>query len=125
MASTLRDFGYTSCKANPDVWMKPKTKPDDFQYWSYVLVYTDNLLVINHEPQIMMDFMASCYTLKPGSVKEPDSYLGTQVSKFRLDGAEDPDKPPHWAMSSETYVKQAVADVETELEKWINVYRLM
>jgi hypothetical protein len=116
MASTLRDFGYSSCKADPDVWMKAKTKPDGFQYWSYVLVYTDDLLVVDHEPQVVMDFMASRYTLKPGSVKEPDSYLGTQVSKFRLDGADDPDKT-RWAMSSEVYVKQAVADVETELEK--------
>jgi hypothetical protein len=65
------------------MWMKAKTKPDGFQYWSYVLVYdTDDMLVIDHEPQIMMDFMASRYTLKPGSVKELDSYLGTQVSKF-------------------------------------------
>ena len=43
MAATLRDFGYVSCKADPDVWMKPKTKPDGFKYWSYVLVYTDDI----------------------------------------------------------------------------------
>jgi hypothetical protein len=49
-------------------------------------------------------------------VKEPDSNLGAQVSKFYIDGADDPEKP-RWAMSSEKYVKQAAADVETELEK--------
>ena len=26
MAATLRDHGYTSCRADPDVWMRPKTK---------------------------------------------------------------------------------------------------
>jgi hypothetical protein len=93
-----------------------KTKPDGFKYWSYVLVYTDDLLVVDHEPKVVMDYMASRYTLKPGSVKEPDLYLGTQVSKFYIDGAEDPDKP-RWAMSLETYVKQAVLNVETELEQ--------
>jgi hypothetical protein len=116
MAATLRDFGYTSCRADPDVWMRAKTKPDGSQYWSYIMVYTDDLLVVDHEPQVIMDYMASRYTLKPGSVMEPDSYLGSQISKFRIDGAEDPDKP-RWAMSSELYVKQAVADVETELNK--------
>jgi hypothetical protein len=116
MASTLRDHGYASCKADPDVWMRAKTKPDGFKYWSYVLVYTDDLLVIDHQPQTVMDYMASRYTLKPGSVKEPDSYLRAQVSKFYIDGAETPEKP-RWAMSSEIYVKQAVTDVETELEK--------
>ena len=116
MASTLRDFGYKSCRADPDVWMRAKTKPDGFQYWSYILVYTDDLLIVDHEPKVAMDYLASRYTLKPGSVKEPDSYLGAQVSKFYIDGADDPLKP-RWAMSSEKYVKQAVSDVETELEK--------
>ena len=116
MAATLRDFGYSSCKADPDVWMHTKMKPDGFQYWSYILVYTDDLLVVDHEPQIIMDYMASRYTLKPGSVMEPTTYLGSQISKFRIEGSEDPDKP-RWAMSAETYVKQAVADVETELDK--------
>jgi hypothetical protein len=60
--------------------------------------------------------MASRYTLKPGSVEEPTIYLGAQICKFYIDGADNPEKP-RWAMSSEKYVKQAVADVETELEK--------
>jgi hypothetical protein len=114
MAATLRDFGYSSCKADPDVWMKPKVKPDGFKYWSYVLVYTDDILAIDHEPKVVMDYLASRYTLKPGSVKEPDQYLGSQVSKFYIDGADNPEKP-RWAMSSEKYVKQAVAEVELEL----------
>jgi hypothetical protein len=54
--------------------------------------------------------------LKPGSVNEPDTYLVAQVSKHYISGADNPDKP-RWAMSSEKYVKQVVADVETELEK--------
>jgi hypothetical protein len=57
MASTLRNYGYKSCKADPDVWMWPKTKPDGFKYWSYTLVYTDDLLVVNHEPKVIMDYM--------------------------------------------------------------------
>jgi hypothetical protein len=116
MVATLQDFGYSSCKADLDVWMWPKMKPDGFQYWSYILVYTDDLLVVDHEPKVIMDYMASQYTLKPGSVKEPETYLRTQVTKFQIGSADDPDKP-HWAMSLEMYIKQAVADVETELAK--------
>ena len=51
-----------------------------------------------------MDYMASRYTLKQ------------RISKYYIDGGTNPEKP-RWAMSSEKYVKQAVADVETELEK--------
>jgi hypothetical protein len=96
--------------------MRAKTKLNGFQYWSYILVYTDDLLVVDHEPQVVMDYMSLRYTLKLGSVKEPDSYLGTQVTKYRIDGADDPDKL-RWAMLSEVYVKRAVTDVETELAK--------
>ena len=99
MAATLRDFGYTSSKADPDVWMKPKSTEVGFKYWSYVLVYTDDILVTDHEPKVVMDYLASRYTLKHGSVKEPDAYLGSQISKYFIEGAENPEKP-RWAMSS-------------------------
>jgi hypothetical protein len=81
-----------------------------------MFVYTDDIRVVDHEPKVVMDYLASRYTLKPGSVEEPTIYLGAQTSKFYFDGADDPEKP-RWAMSSEKYVKQAVANVETELNK--------
>ena len=35
-------MGYTSCKADPDLWMKKELRPDDnFKYYSYILVYVD------------------------------------------------------------------------------------
>ena len=83
--------------------MHAKTKPDGFQYWSYILIYSDNILVIDHEPKNVMDYLTSHYTLKPGSVKEPNQYLGSQVSKFYIHSTENPEKP-RWAMSSEKYV---------------------
>jgi hypothetical protein len=116
MAATLRDNGDTSYCADSDVWIRPTTKANGFQYWSYILVYTkDTMLVVDHKPQKVLDYLASRYTLKPESVKEPDTYLGAQVSKFFIDdGAPDP-KTPRWEMSSEAYFKQAVSDVEFEL----------
>jgi hypothetical protein len=63
-----------------------------------------------------MDYLALSYTLKPGSVKELEIYLGSQVSKFYIDRAKSPEKP-HWAMSSDKHVSQAVADIKMELLK--------
>jgi hypothetical protein len=40
-----------------------------------------------------MDFLKSRYTLKEGSVKEPDQYLGAQVRKWYIHGSDDPTKP--------------------------------
>ena len=52
MANTLREAGYHSCYADPDVWMKKNTKPDGFKYWEYVLCYVDDVLVVSHEPTL-------------------------------------------------------------------------
>jgi hypothetical protein len=114
MAATLRDGGYKSCKADPDVWMKPGTKKDGTKYWSYVLCYVDDILVIDENPKETMEYLRSRYTLKEGSVKEPDMYLGAQVKKWYIPGSDDPEKA-RWAMSSEVYVKRSIQDVETEL----------
>ena len=111
MASTLREGGYLSCRADPDVWIWPNTKPEGDTYWEYALCYVNDILIISHDPQKAMDFLSSKYKLKDGSVKEPDSYLGADILKWKIDGCDDPTKP-RWAMSSNTYVKRAVAEVE-------------
>jgi hypothetical protein len=46
----------------------------------------------------------------------PDAYLGAEVKKWTIDGAENPSKV-RWAMLSDLYVKQAVTEVERELEE--------
>ena len=114
MAASLRDAGYFSCKADPDVWMKAKSKPSGERYWSYVLCYVDDLLVVDHNPQEVMEYMQKKYTLKDGSVKEPDLYLGNEVTKWNMGDVLDPGKEC-WAMSSDMYVKRAVSEVEKEL----------
>jgi Reverse transcriptase (RNA-dependent DNA polymerase) len=81
LANMLCDFGYTSCRADPDTWMKPKTKPNGDRYWEYVLVYVNNILCISHEPSKFMETLQVKYTLKKGSVGEPTAYLGTEVCK--------------------------------------------
>ena len=81
MAGMLRSASYESCKVDPDVWMKPKTKPNVEKYWEYVLVYVDDILVMSHEPKVVMDYLASKYTLKEGSVKEPEFCLGAESAR--------------------------------------------
>jgi Reverse transcriptase (RNA-dependent DNA polymerase) len=114
LAGTLREFGFTSCKADPDIWMRPKSKANGDAYWEYVLVYVDDILCISHEPQNVMDLLASKYKLKDGSVGEPTNYLGAKIEKFQIEGAADPTKHC-WAMSSDDYLSRAVKEVERTL----------
>ena len=110
-----REVKFVSSKADPDVWMRPNKKPNGDEYWEYVLVYVDDILCVSHDPQSIMDYLASKYTLKPGSVKEPDTYLGATIKKFYIQGSDDPAKV-RWSMSSDEYVKRALAEVERELQ---------
>ena len=69
MAATLREGGFVSYKGDPDVWMKPKVKANGDTYWECVLCYVADILCISpHEPQVVMDHLATKYTLKKGSV---------------------------------------------------------
>ncbi len=49
-------------------------------------------------------------------MKEPDAYLGAEVKKWTIDGAENPSKV-RWAMLSDLYVKRVVTGVERKLEE--------
>ena len=107
---------FKSCLADADVWMRENTKPDGFKYWEYCLCYVDDVLVVSHAPQKVMDGLSKRYTLKEGSVKEPDLYLGARISKHLIPGSDDPTKT-RWAMSSDDYIKSAIDNLEIELDK--------
>jgi Reverse transcriptase (RNA-dependent DNA polymerase) len=60
-AMTLTDLGYTSTKADPDVWIRAQVKPDGFGYYEMVLVYVDDTMVLSHEPkQTMRMLLRAC-----------------------------------------------------------------
>ena len=107
---------FFSCKADPDVWMRKATKPDGTQYWEYVLCYVDDVLCISLEPKKLLDGISENFTLKAGSVKEPDLYLGAEISKYFIEESDQPTKV-RWSMSSDSYVKNAVETVEGSLKE--------
>jgi len=70
--------------------MKPQVKASGDKCWEYVLCYVDHLLVISHNATQAMAYLGSRYTLKEGSVKESDAFLGAEIKKWNLN---DPDNP--------------------------------
>jgi len=59
-----------------------------------------------------MENLSKLFRLKDG-YGPPTRYLGATIKKWRLSGDE---VPRHWGHSSEEYVKQAIANVEAELQ---------
>lgn len=49
LADTLMDTGYCPMKADPDVWIRPATKSDGFEYYELVLCYVDDILLISDD----------------------------------------------------------------------------
>ncbi|KAL7577136.1 hypothetical protein ACA910_019738 [Epithemia clementina (nom. ined.)] len=115
--TTIRDMQFKSCLADPDVWMRANTKPDGFQYYKYVLVYIDDILVISHDPRKVMDALKKQYTIKPDSIKPPDIYLSAEIQHYTIPDTNNPENRDCWAMSLDKYVKRAIAEVKTELER--------
>ena len=67
LAQTLRYLGYVSSKADPDVWLESKTKPDGTEYYAYVLMYVNDVLHLHNDTKTFMNRLAEVYRLKDAS----------------------------------------------------------
>jgi hypothetical protein len=61
LANTLHHMGLQSSLADPDVWLRPRCKPNGFEYYEYVLVYVDDLLVLSHDGEKIMKSLEDFY----------------------------------------------------------------
>ena len=114
LAQHLRELGYKSCKADPDVHMRPAVKKNGDLYYQYMIAYVDDLLCCGENPMIQMQMVQGKFTLKDGTVEEPTLYLGADIGKECLPESDDPGKT-RWSLSSTKYATKAVAEVEREL----------
>jgi Reverse transcriptase (RNA-dependent DNA polymerase) len=115
-ARTLMEMGYTPCKADPDVWLRPAKKPDGTEYYEYLLTYVDDCLVVSHDPKRIINSLEHEYKYKLKDVGEPKCYLGAEIGKRSfMDGTSA------WYMSARLYLKQTIIEVERQ---WGNLNKL-
>ncbi len=60
LASFMHQVGYTSCKANPDLWYKAETRPADsfrYYYYAYILCYVDDISCVHHNPMSVLNLI--------------------------------------------------------------------
>jgi hypothetical protein len=76
IASFMHQMGYTSCKADPDLWYKAETRAaDSFRYYVYILCYVDDILCVHHDPMYVLNLINGYMPLKPSLVGDPDIHL--------------------------------------------------
>ena len=103
---------YTSCSADPDVWLRPAVHNDGSTYYEYLLLYVDDVLAISKHPRSCLEEINQYFPLKPGSIGDPKFYLGTKISKVRL-----PNQVIAWAFSSSKYIKSSVENLAKILKE--------
>jgi hypothetical protein len=75
------------------------------------LVYVDDILCILAEPKATMSGIQATFKLKDDRIEKPEMYLGAQLSLKVMNGVEC------WTMTSEQYVRAAIANVEAKLDE--------
>lgn len=107
LANVLRDLGYESTKADPDVWIRPAMRDDGFEYYEMLFVYVDDILSVSHKAKERIAEITEFYKAKDGSIQPPKIYLGADVSQMTLE-----DGRTTWTTSPRTYVKNSIKVVE-------------
>eukprot|EP00804_Cyclotella_cryptica_P016786 CCRYP_002072-RA/>CCRYP_002072-RA protein AED:0.33 eAED:0.33 QI:0/0/0/1/0/0/2/0/379 len=116
----MREMGYKSCPADPDLWLKEQTDRKGIWYYSNILCNVDDLLVVHHNRKHVKDRINSFLPLKPDSLGPDEMYLGAKLRKKTFE-----DGTMAWGLSPAKYVQQTVRNVETylksNLEAWYSL----
>lgn len=116
MQSLMSFLGFTSCKADSNVWMRKAITEEGVEYWEYILLYVDDCLCISHKGEdVLRNDICKHFILKKSSIGPPDIYLGRKIRKSTIETTEGPINA--WSFSSSQYVKEAVSNVESYLKK--------
>ena len=104
-------MGFKSSIADPDIWMRPNTKPDGEEYHEYIVCYVDDVLRISMEARQIMQEIQKDFRFKKDKIEPPKMYLGVLLEKKKLNGRKV------WTMNSKDCIKLAIANVEGQLRK--------
>ena len=109
LRSCMHFINFTSCPADPDLWMRPSIKSDGTKCYGYVLLYVEESILRNELGG--GGGGGGYFELKEESIGHPDHYLGGKVRKVQLENGVNA-----WAFSSSQYVQIAVKNVEAYLD---------
>ncbi len=109
LANCLTYLGFQTCLADNDVWIKAQTKPDGTEYYAYILVYVDDILVIHHDAKKILSQIDYFFRMKPESMGDPDIYFGCKLRLHVIAGS----GVQAWLQLPSKYIQEAVRNAET------------
>jgi hypothetical protein len=78
-ARILLDLQFISSLVDPDVWLREAVKKYGEQYYEYLFVYVDDILVISESLEAIIITLSQSYHLKDRSVSRPKNNLGVEI----------------------------------------------
>ncbi len=106
-------LGFTSSRADPDVWFRLSKRSTGEEYYEYVLLYVANVLVISEKAEaVLRKEIGKDWILKEESIGPPSKYLGGKLREVTLESG-----LKCWAFGSCQYVQSAVNNVVDHLRK--------
>ena len=111
------ELGFESTKADDDVYRKARTKEDGQTYYSYLIIYVDDVLYCDIDPGPVMAQINSGFRLKNDKIEVPKMYLGTNVKDWEYTDDNGVNRSC-WALGAESYIKEAVRIVGKLMEKY-------
>src|SRR5688572_6795346 len=93
--------------------MRPAIKSNGDEYYEYILLYTDDTLVVSdNSDHILQNGIGKYFELKEETIGPPDIYLGGRMRQVTLENG-----ARAWAFGLSQYIQSAVATVEQYLKQ--------
>ena len=108
----MSGLGYKPCLADPDIWLKPEVRDDGVEYYSYILCYVDDVLVVHHDYRPALNHIDKFMKLKEGSVGDTNIYLVPKLKKVQISN-----DVWFWSLSPYKNVQEAVKNCQNILEE--------
>ena len=110
----MKFLGFEYFQADPDVWMRESVqKYGSTKYYEYILLYTDDCLVISERGEnVLRTEIGKYFNLKEYSIVPPTQYLGGKLHEVELENVQK-----YWDFGSKQYVEASVKNVREYLKK--------
>ena len=96
----MGQLGFTSSRADPDVWIRLSKRKTGEEYYEYALLYVDDVLVISENAEsVLQKEIGQHFVLRDESIGPPSQYLGGKLREVTLENG-----AKAWAFGSCQYV---------------------
>ena len=84
LAETIvHDLGFEPTRADSDVYRRPAEK-DGFEYYEYIFVYVDDVLVLSKDPRCWINRLQAVYEIREDTIHPPEIYLGAMTGRHNI-----------------------------------------